>query len=391
MGTNHGTETVIVRYGEIGLKSEGVRRHFVRLLTKHIEKALWFARLTSFSITQTRGRIFVNTDSPHETCSVLSQWVPGIVSTSPAIRLTLDIKVLSDYICRYLEKRVKTNQTFGVYAKRSVKRGPDSMELQRMIGGKIHDHFQSNNLQVNLRNPDWRIEIESHGDHAYIFFNRFSGLGGMPVGSQKRLHAVFTGSVESILAAWYLLRRGAHISLLIPSSDGQGRLEDMARKLARFTPTLSMKLIMLPLNDLYNQIPETPEYMRWLLQRRILLRYLQRHHVLFPRGIIFEDRLPARTTNELLLFMLSDHLINVPIHRPLLALPDETIEKTVSRLRFTDKISRDFPRSVPLVEKTVSEEELIKTEISLGLTDPVFAGLPAPAKGYTVDAMAFGY
>ncbi|MCJ7720712.1 MAG: tRNA 4-thiouridine(8) synthase ThiI, partial [Candidatus Hadarchaeum sp.] len=72
-------KTIIVRYGELALKSEKVRRRFEWQLIDNIELSL---RGLKHRIRRERGRIFVDTTSAKVLDKLAS--VPGIVSVSIA-------------------------------------------------------------------------------------------------------------------------------------------------------------------------------------------------------------------------------------------------------------------------------------------------------------------
>ena len=73
-------DIVILRYGEIGIKSEQVRRKFEDLLMENIRAMLDSRNVKYEDVIRERGRIFVKTiDLTAGTPSVMS----GVVSASP--------------------------------------------------------------------------------------------------------------------------------------------------------------------------------------------------------------------------------------------------------------------------------------------------------------------
>ena len=78
-------QLIIIRYGEIGLKSKTTRKHFENILIKNIKNA--FKKEKIFNVIKTQmGRIYVYTDEINPAVKVL-QKIFGITSVSPAICL----------------------------------------------------------------------------------------------------------------------------------------------------------------------------------------------------------------------------------------------------------------------------------------------------------------
>ena len=73
---------VMVRYGELFLKSEPVKRHFIGLLIRNIKKSLETAGL-SFRYETPRGRILIYGDEPRKIASEVAR-VFGVVDVSVA-------------------------------------------------------------------------------------------------------------------------------------------------------------------------------------------------------------------------------------------------------------------------------------------------------------------
>jgi thiamine biosynthesis protein ThiI len=76
----------MVRYGEIGIKSEQIRRKYERLLIKNIEAMLGENGIPFDDIVRERGRIFVL--SPDARAAGAVSRVFGVVSVSPVAAIS---------------------------------------------------------------------------------------------------------------------------------------------------------------------------------------------------------------------------------------------------------------------------------------------------------------
>jgi thiamine biosynthesis protein ThiI len=193
-------EVIIVRYGEVGIKG-GKRREFERKLRDNILAALKRKEIEGRARI-IRGRILV--DAPDETAQIIAK-VPGVVSVSPAREM--------DYkdIPAYLKDALKglSPKSFKVETQRLDKTFlKTSMEINREIGAFIVENF---GWKVDLRNPELVIGIEIIAGKAYVFLEKLRGVGGLPVGTQGKVVVLLSGGIDSPVAAFLMLKRGAEV------------------------------------------------------------------------------------------------------------------------------------------------------------------------------------
>ena len=100
-------ETVIVRYGEIALKSEPVRRRFERRLIENIKLSL---KGLDYKLRRERGRIFTDTRRPSAVIERLAK-TPGIVSLSPSLRTNATIDSITSAVVREAKKILSPGMT----------------------------------------------------------------------------------------------------------------------------------------------------------------------------------------------------------------------------------------------------------------------------------------
>ncbi|KXA89605.1 hypothetical protein AKJ57_05090, partial [candidate division MSBL1 archaeon SCGC-AAA259A05] len=179
--------TVLVRYGEITLKSEPVRGEFKKILIDNIKSILEGIPL---EIETERGRIFVKTPRPEEVSSRLSR-VPGIVSSSPTRRTDASMDEICRLATEIFEENFPAEGSFAVRARRVGSHEFSSKDVEEKIGEEILK--ENPGMSVDLDSPDHEIHVEIRGDDAYIFTKIVEGIGGLPVGSQGRVITLFSG------------------------------------------------------------------------------------------------------------------------------------------------------------------------------------------------------
>ena len=198
-------DVILVRYGELSLKSTYVRKYFESTLVRNIKKALTRENI-SHSITKERGRIYLSTTKISKSIIVLSR-IFGIVSFSPAVQTTSDMKDMSMLALQLAKNILTEEKSFAIRATRVGTHMFSSQQVAIQIGNDI---VKATHAGVDLTNPDIELFIEIRDKKSFLFTEKISGVGGLPLGTQGRILALIENTV-SLLAAWYLMRRGCNV------------------------------------------------------------------------------------------------------------------------------------------------------------------------------------
>ena len=211
---------IMIRYGELGLKSRKVRRRFERLLIDDIESRLIACGISHISEIE-RGRIFVDVDDPEIAKSVLLR-VPGIQSFSPVYPCSSDWDKMMESLKEVGKRRIKPGMTYGLKVRRAVDKSYSSHDVAVEGGSAVVSHLKEGEAKVDLSDPDIWIEVEIRGSLAYIYTERIPGIGGMPFSSQGKAliylpplsrKGSISRRIEDRIALSYLLseRRGTRV------------------------------------------------------------------------------------------------------------------------------------------------------------------------------------
>ncbi len=199
----------LVRYGEIGLKL-GNRAFFEKKLVDNIRRLIRSLGCTG-SVERMRGRIIVRASS-----GLPLFRVTGIVSYSEAVEVGASFDVIAESLIRMAEQ---FPGSFRINARRITKTIPeDSMTLNRRLGEIIRVKFKR---PVNLSHPDVSFNIEVIKDRAYLFTSSERGVGGLPVGVDKKVAVFLDGREDerapaeelAALSALLMLKRGCTVEL----------------------------------------------------------------------------------------------------------------------------------------------------------------------------------
>ena len=244
-------DVVIVRYGEIAIKSEQIRRKYEELLVRNLEAMLVQDRVAYEGIDRERGRIFVRTKDPLAPVAVSK--VFGVVSCSPAMVAGPTIPEACAAAAKIGSEVIGEGQSFAIVPRRSVKdESFTSQDLGRLCGDAVYHAVAERNPRVDLKNPDHAIHVELREWQSYVFTSIVRGVGGMPLGSQGKMVALVSGGIDSPVAAWLMMKRGCEIVPLYMDNtpylgeDAHARTLATVRKLQEWAPGHPMKMFVAP-------------------------------------------------------------------------------------------------------------------------------------------------
>ncbi len=177
--------TILIRYAELGLKSERVRSRFLSQFVKDINNTLTDHGIEHFIRTE-RGRIFVETEEIEGSVELL-RTIPGIHSLSVVEETTSEMEGLMGALSEFSNSRLKEGMTFGIKVKKAFEMALSTRDIAIRGGTAVCSHLDEGSVKVDLEKPDIWFEIEIRKDHAYIFTDRIPGIGGMPSSTQGKV------------------------------------------------------------------------------------------------------------------------------------------------------------------------------------------------------------
>jgi thiamine biosynthesis protein ThiI len=268
--------SIVVHYKELALKGKN-RPWFVRLLVRNIRTSL--AGLSIPAVRSVMGRIEIDLGASGDLDAVRERLrrVFGIAYFSYAGRAPLDLDAMAATILSDLGDRQPAS--FRVSARRADKRFPlTSPQLEREVGGRIKE---VKGWRVDLGNPELTIRVDVMSDHAFYFFGKETGAGGLPTGTGGRVACLLSGGIDSPVAAYRLMRRGCTVLLVhfhsypILSRASQDKVREIATLLTKYQ--LRSRLLLVPFGEVQQQVLLTvaPE-LRVVMYRRLMMRIAER-------------------------------------------------------------------------------------------------------------------
>ncbi len=201
----------IVHYGELSLKGQNRGQfekrlaHNIRIVLRELGKVK-VRRFHSYLLVEVANEVCPEVVEHH-----LRQ-IFGIAYFAPVTITACELEAISDAALAMAEGLINTSTTFKVDTRRGYKQFPmTSPEINSEIGARI---VAATSAPVKLKDPDVTLNIQIYRDGAYLFIQRIAGAGGLPVGVSGRVLTLFSGGIDSPVAAHLLLKRGCSTHFL---------------------------------------------------------------------------------------------------------------------------------------------------------------------------------
>jgi len=346
---------IVAHYHELWLKG-GNRNFFVGKLITAVRRALEGIPVARLSKPGDRLLIQLSPGADVTVALERVKHVLGVANFAVAQPVERDF----DAICAAAWHEVEPLDfsTFAVRAKRSDKSfGESAMAIERRVGGYVMERLLAagRKVRVNLDQPEVTCRVEITPGPVLVYARRIPGCGGLPANSSGRLLCLLSGGFDSAVAAYKMMKRGAHVTFAHFWGGGAAPGESsvpVARALVHVLAPyqLSARLHLIPFEAIQREIVRyAPEQYRILLYRRMMLRIAER--------LALRDRAHAMVTGDSLGQVASQTLQNMvavgaaaqmPVFRPLAGDDKQEIISLARQIGTYDISSEPFHDCCPV-------------------------------------------
>lgn len=369
----------IVRCGEVALKGMN-KPYFERMLVERIKKML--KKYDGTEVKRHEGLIFVRTDKRFTKEEIIGQIskVFGVASISPAVEVETDIDKIGEAAIKVMLELIEEKgvQTFKVEAKRADKTFPiQSPEIGRIIGAKVLIGCKV--LKVDVHNPECLLFIDVRREKSYIYEQKISGFGGLPLGTNGKGMVLLSGGIDSPVAAWMMAKRGMLIEAVhfhsypYTSERAQEKVEELAKIVATYCGRFKMHVInLLPIQE--EIVQHCPEEETTILVRRFMMRIAER--VAQEKDctmLITGENLGQVASQTAEAIVVTDASVKMPVMRPLIAMDKVDIMAKAQEIGTFETSIQPYedcctvflpkhPTTKPKLEKILESESRIDVE-----------------------------
>lgn len=316
----------IVRCGEIALKGMN-KPYFEKTLVERIKKNL--KGMLGVEVKRQEGLIFIRSDKKYDAEEITKpvSKVFGVASISPAVEAPSNLDEIGEAAISFMKKQIEERgiKTFKVEAKRADKTFPvKSPDMARIIGAKVLIGCKV--LKVDVHNPDCRLFIDLRRDRTYIYDEKISGFGGLPLGTNGKGMVLLSGGIDSPVAAWMMAKRGMVLEAIhfhsypYTSPRAQQKVEELAGIVASYSGRMKIHVInLLPIQE--QIVMNCPEDETTILVRRFMMRIAEK--VAEKTGsmmLITGENLGQVASQTAEALVVTDNCVSMPVMRPLIAM-----------------------------------------------------------------------
>lgn len=229
---------VLLRYGEIGLKSGQVRAQFEERLKDNLERKLDAAGIAG-DIVERDQRIFAEVAEEDAADAALAlARVPGVVSASPVVEAEgLAMDALIETALAVVEG--VDADTFAVDARRAGDHHDfTSKDVEEQVGQAVVD---ATGWDVDLDDPDLTVSIEVRYRTAFVYTETVPGTGGLPIDDRDAV-AVLMRDRAATVAAYRVMKRGC-TAYPVYTGREPARLEGDMATLRQFDPDVKLTVL----------------------------------------------------------------------------------------------------------------------------------------------------
>ncbi|HHT7628610.1 tRNA uracil 4-sulfurtransferase ThiI [Pasteurella multocida] len=346
---------VIKLFPEIMIKSESVRKRFVKILTGNIRNILTkhdetIAVVRHWDYIEVRSKKEEN--RPH-LIELLGR-IPGIhhfleVDEKPFTTMHDIFEQTLQDIGTSLE-----NKTFCVRVRRKGKHTFNSLDVERYVGGGLNQHIPS--AKVQLSKPDVTVRIDIENDNMMLIKARHVGIGGYPIGTQEDVLSLISGGFDSGVSSYMLIRRGSRVHYCFFNLGGAAHeigVKQMAYHIwQRYSASHKVRFVAINFEGVVGEILEKVDNGQMgVVLKRMMVRAASRIAERFGiQAIVTGEALGQVSSQTLTNLRLIDEASESLVLRPLITHDKEQIIAMAKEIG-TDDIAKSMPEFCGVISK----------------------------------------
>lgn len=370
---------ILIAFGELFLKSEGVKKLFQKKLINNLCFFLKKEKV-DFKILSFRERIFIETNQNLKAKKIIKRTF-GIAWFSDSFYF-FNLKELIYFINNNYKEYIGKGESFAI----RMKKDREVIDkIAKLINRKVNLDRPKRELFIEQRPSLPRLAgCEGKNKKYFLYFKKIKGAGGLPVSSSGKVLSLVSGGIDSPVAAFLAAKRGAeniwlHFhSFPLVSNSSIEKTKELAQVFKKYQPNL--KIYFIPFQKAQLEIKtKTPAKYRILLYRRLMFKIAER--------IAKKENCSALVTGESLGQVSSQTLPNmkiieqavkIPVLRPLIGFDKEEIIKigqSIGTFNISIKPQEDCcTLFVPKHQTAEGKMDVVK-ELEKKINKPALTGL----------------
>ena len=367
---------IVIRFGELWLRGKN-RSDYINVLLKNID--IKFSGL-KYRVEKHYDKIVI-TPSSSSFKEVLYRigFLFGVSTYEVAYETEPKLSSIVRDACRIM-KSADGKGAFRINAHRAYKQHKFNSED---IVRKLATAAEKKGIPLSPKEYSREVYVSVAKDFAYISVQRFKGLGGLPVGSSGRCIVLFSGGIDSPVAAWLAMKRGmepvyVHMHAFPNASEVlESKIANLIEKLSDYHETY--RVYYIPTHRFQVAALKTGRYELVMLKRFMLkcaeqLLDREKSKVIVTGESI--GQVASQTQNNL---FSEEQEINASVIRPLACFDKSEIIEIAKRIGTFDESVKPYrdvcsisakhpvinsdPKTVLRIEKEIKLDSLAVTAV----------------------------
>ena len=361
---------IIKLFPEIMIKSDSVRKRFIKILTSNIRNVL-LRETENVAVIRNWDFIEVRAKVVEEAPMVLD-----LLKRTPGIHHILEVEeypfeTMHDIFEQTLAQ-VRENlegKTFCVRVRRKGKHEFRSLDVERYVGGGLNQRIET--ASVKLTKPDVTVRIDIDNDKMLLVKARHEGLGGYPIGTQEDVLSLISGGFDSGVSSYMLIRRGSRVHYCFFNLGGAAHeigVKQMAYHIwSRYSTSHKVRFVAINFENVVGEILEKVDNGQMgVVLKRMMVRAASKIAGRFDiQAIVTGEALGQVSSQTLTNLRLIDKASDTLVLRPLVTHDKEQIIAMAKEIG-TDDIAKSMPEfcgvisknpTVKAIESKIVEEE----------------------------------
>lgn len=362
---------IIKLFPEIMIKSDSVRKRFIKILTGNIRNIL---SKHDETVAVVRHWDYIEVRSRDED---KRQLLLDYLLATPGIHHILEVEEREFESLHHifeqileLKKDELIDRSFCVRVKRKGNKHPfTSLEAERYIGGGLNQHVAS--ARVQLKHPDITVRVDLEDNFMRLVTNRFEGVGGYPIGTQEDVLSLISGGFDSGVSSYMLIRRGCRVHYCFFNLGGSAHeigVKQMAYHIwSRYSSSHKVRFVAINFEPVVAEILENVDNGQMgVVLKRMMVRAASKVAERFGiQAIVTGEALGQVSSQTLTNLRMIDDASESLVLRPLITHDKEQIIAMAKEIG-TDDIAKSMPEfcgvisknpTVKAVKEKIEEEE----------------------------------
>jgi len=342
------TKKILIRFGDMMLKGKNIG-FFIKTVRKHMIQKL---KDLNVDYVFSHDRIFIGFE-PQDESIIIDRLlhIPGLYNFSVVVVAEKDDEdIISKAIYVLDTEATEALVKIKIDTKRTDKSFPStSLEITKRLASRILSGAKLTYV-VDVRHPDETLTIDIRQEAVYIYLKSIKAMGGFPYGTGGKGLLMMSGGIDSPVAGYLTMKQGVEVELIHFESTPMTPLEsvqkviDLARKLAKYTPTHTIKLHLVPFLEIHEVILDKifDPYIITVMRRmmyRIAEGFTKRKKILCLINGESIGQVASQTLNSM---AVVEAVTKMPIIRPMVTFDKQEIIEIAKKIETYDISIRPF-------------------------------------------------